>query len=128
MHFRHVLPAKYKFKEYCPLVFRHLRAAFKQDRDEYIVCCQCHQRSLTWAQPSLVLVFSRSSWPQISMCDGPLRFVNQHPKSGSITYASHDSKLLIKTMNKEAVMQFHHCFPSYHGVCEVPLPERLPSW
>ena len=34
-----------------------------------------------------------------------------------ITFVSHDNKLLIKTINKEAVMQFHHCFASYHGVC-----------
>lgn len=32
-----VLPSKYKFKEYCPVVFRDLRERFKEDPDDYLV-------------------------------------------------------------------------------------------
>eukprot|EP00911_Craspedida_sp_UC1_P000626 UC1_evm1s480 len=97
----HSLPHKYKVKEYCPVVFRHLRTLFKETAEDYVS----------------------------SMCDGPMQEVSRSSKTGTVTYVSHDGRLMAKTMGREAVAEFHACFNSYHARCvEVDGQTLLPHY
>ncbi|KAI5060162.1 hypothetical protein GOP47_0024582 [Adiantum capillus-veneris] len=63
----------FKWKDYCPAVFRHLRELFKIDTAEYMM----------------------------SICgDTGLRELSSPGKSGSVFYISHDDRFLIKTVRK----------------------------
>ncbi|KAH7442063.1 hypothetical protein KP509_03G068600 [Ceratopteris richardii] len=65
--------ADFRWKDYCPAVFRHLRELFKIDTAEYLM----------------------------SICgDDGLRQLSSSGKSGSIFYISHDGRFLIKTVRK----------------------------
>ncbi|XP_053202712.1 phosphatidylinositol 5-phosphate 4-kinase type-2 alpha-like isoform X1 [Panonychus citri] len=81
------MPSHFKFKEYCPLVFRNLRERFCLSDSEYL-------RSLTKCQPD---PFGESSG-----------------RSGARFYGSYDNFLLLKTLSSEEVEQMHSFLKSYH--------------
>eukprot|EP00045_Choanoeca_perplexa_P000599 m.15102 g.15102 ORF g.15102 m.15102 type:complete len:353 (-) comp10416_c0_seq1:98-1156(-) len=83
----HELPSKFKVKEYCPMVFRDLRARFGEDPDDFV----------------------------FSLCYGPLSSRESSGRSGSTFYTSHDLRLVLKTLSKDEVSQFHATFQEYHS-------------
>eukprot|EP01018_Ginkgo_biloba_P037662 Gb_24341 [translate_table: standard] len=77
----------FRWKDYCPMVFRHLRELFKIDAADYM----------------------------LSICgnDG-LRELSSPGKSGSVFYLSHDDRFIIKTMRKSEVKVLLGMLPNYY--------------
>uniref|UniRef100_A0A8C5D8B7 1-phosphatidylinositol-5-phosphate 4-kinase n=2 Tax=Gouania willdenowi TaxID=441366 RepID=A0A8C5D8B7_GOUWI len=80
------LPSRFKFKEYCPMVFRNLRERFSIDDQDY-------QNSLT------------RSAPQNSDSQGRL---------GTRFLSSYDHRFIIKTVSSEDIAEMHNILKKYH--------------
>ncbi|GBG77014.1 hypothetical protein CBR_g23344 [Chara braunii] len=79
--------ADFSWKDYCPMVFRHLREKFGIDAGEYMV----------------------------SLCGNTaLRELSSPGKSGSVFYLSHDDKFIIKTMKKAEMQVLLRMLPHYY--------------
>ncbi|KAI3742868.1 hypothetical protein L1987_60566 [Smallanthus sonchifolius] len=77
---------EFKWKDYCPLVFRTLRKLFNVDPADYM----------------------------ISICgNDALRELSSPGKSGSFFYLTHDDKYMIKTMKKSEVKVLKRMLPAY---------------
>ncbi|PUZ62915.1 hypothetical protein GQ55_3G024800 [Panicum hallii var. hallii] len=77
----------FRWKDYCPLVFRTLRKLFDVDPADYM----------------------------ISICgDEALRELSSPGKSGSFFYLTNDDKYMIKTMKKSEVKVLLRMLPSYY--------------
>ncbi|KAH7431404.1 hypothetical protein KP509_08G046800 [Ceratopteris richardii] len=78
----------FKWKDYCPVVFRHLRELFKIDTADYM----------------------------LSICGNTgLRELSSPGKSGSVFYLSHDDRFMIKTMRKAEVKVLLGMLPNYYN-------------
>ncbi|KAK9282784.1 hypothetical protein L1049_011005 [Liquidambar formosana] len=78
----------FKWKDYCPLVFRTLRKLFKVDAADYM----------------------------ISICgNDALRELSSPGKSGSFFYLTNDDKYMIKTMKKSEVKVLLRMLPAYYN-------------
>ncbi|KAL3516392.1 hypothetical protein ACH5RR_023294 [Cinchona calisaya] len=78
----------FRWKDYCPLVFRTLRKLFKVDPADYM----------------------------ISICgNDALRELSSPGKSGSFFYFTNDDKYMIKTMKKAEVKVFLRMLPAYYN-------------
>nr|GMC84605.1 phosphatidylinositol 4-phosphate 5-kinase 6-like [Ipomoea batatas]GMC89106.1 phosphatidylinositol 4-phosphate 5-kinase 6-like [Ipomoea batatas]GMC90559.1 phosphatidylinositol 4-phosphate 5-kinase 6-like [Ipomoea batatas]GME19183.1 phosphatidylinositol 4-phosphate 5-kinase 6-like [Ipomoea batatas] len=78
----------FRWKDYCPLVFRTLRKLFKVDPADYM----------------------------ISICgNDALRELSSPGKSGSFFYLTNDDKYMIKTMKKSEVKVFIRMLPAYYN-------------
>ncbi|KAL8243432.1 hypothetical protein R6Q59_009690 [Mikania micrantha] len=76
----------FKWKDYCPLVFRTLRKLFNVDPADYM----------------------------LSICgNDALRELSSPGKSGSFFYLTHDDKYMIKTMKKSEVKVLKRMLPAY---------------
>ncbi|XP_041478365.1 phosphatidylinositol 5-phosphate 4-kinase type-2 beta-like [Lytechinus variegatus] len=96
------LPSHFKFKEYCPQVFRNLRNLFSITDHEY--------------QNSFV-------------CSAPV-YDDSAGKSGAKFLRSSDGKFVVKTISKEEVELMHNILPPYHQYIvekhgETLLPQYL---
>jgi hypothetical protein len=80
------MPSHFKFKEYCPLVFKYLRERFGIDDVEY-------RESLTRSQP-------------IQM--------DASGKSGAKFYRSYDKLFIVKSLTSEEVERMHSFLKHYH--------------
>ncbi|XP_063218948.1 phosphatidylinositol 5-phosphate 4-kinase type-2 alpha [Bacillus rossius redtenbacheri] len=80
------MPSHFKFKEYCPLVFRNLRERFGIDDQDY-------KESMTRSQPEPV---------------------DSHGKSGAKFYQSYDRLFILKTLTSEEVERMHSFLKHYH--------------
>ncbi|KAL5708371.1 1-phosphatidylinositol-4-phosphate 5-kinase [Ranunculus cassubicifolius] len=79
---------EFKWKDYCPLVFRTLRKLFKVDAADYM----------------------------LSICgDNALRELSSPGKSGSFFYLTHDDRYMIKTMKKSEVKVFLKMLSAYYN-------------
>ncbi|KAI3448789.1 hypothetical protein Pfo_005454 [Paulownia fortunei] len=79
---------EFKWKDYCPLVFRTLRKLFKVDPADYM----------------------------ISICgNDALRELSSPGKSGSFFYLTNDDKYMIKTMKKSEVKVLKRMLPAYYN-------------
>ncbi|KAJ3683823.1 hypothetical protein LUZ60_014050 [Juncus effusus] len=78
----------FRWKDYCPLVFRTLRKLFKVDAADYM----------------------------ISLCgNDALRELSSPGKSGSFFYLTHDDRYMIKTMKKSEVKVLLRMLPAYYN-------------
>ncbi|XP_074284703.1 phosphatidylinositol 4-phosphate 5-kinase 6-like [Silene latifolia] len=78
---------EFKWKDYCPLVFRTLRSLFKVDAADYM----------------------------LSICgNDALRELSSPGKSGSFFYLTHDDKYMIKTMKKSEVKVLLRMLRAYY--------------
>lgn len=80
------LPSRFKFKEYCPMVFRNLRERFCIDDQDY-------QNSLTRSAPL--------------NSDTQGRFGNR-------ILSSYDHRFVIKTVSSEDIAEMHNILKKYH--------------
>ncbi|KAG7236990.1 hypothetical protein INR49_032921 [Caranx melampygus] len=80
------MPSHFKFKEYCPLVFRNLRERFGIDDQDFL-------NSLT------------RSAPLNSEAQG---------RSGARFHTSYDKRYVIKTISSEDVAEMHNILKKYH--------------
>lgn len=95
------LPMKFKFKEYCPLVFVDFRERFGVDPDDYLY-------SLAGAEPT------------------PFDSVG---KSHAAFYMTHDKKFVVKSLAKMEVELFHNILPQYHAyIVETEARTLLPQF
>ncbi|KAL0349414.1 UNVERIFIED_CONTAM: Phosphatidylinositol 4-phosphate 5-kinase [Sesamum angustifolium] len=79
---------EFKWKDYCPLVFRTLRKLFKVDPADYMM----------------------------SICgNDALRELSSPGKSGSFFYLTNDDKYMIKTMKKSEVKVLKRMLPAYYN-------------
>ncbi|KAG8391122.1 hypothetical protein BUALT_Bualt01G0155100 [Buddleja alternifolia] len=79
---------EFRWKDYCPLVFRTLRKLFKVDSADYMV----------------------------SLCgNDALRELSSPGKSGSFFYLTNDDKYMIKTMKKSEVKVLIRMLPAYYN-------------
>ncbi|XP_057977139.1 phosphatidylinositol 4-phosphate 5-kinase 6-like [Malania oleifera] len=79
---------EFKWKDYCPLVFRTLRKLFKVDPADYM----------------------------ISICgNDALRELSSPGKSGSFFYLTNDDRYMIKTMKKAEVKVLLRMLPAYYN-------------
>ncbi|ONK70985.1 uncharacterized protein A4U43_C04F3530 [Asparagus officinalis] len=77
----------FKWKDYCPIVFRNLRELFKIDAADYM----------------------------ISICgNAALRELSSPGKSGSVFFLSQDDRFMIKTLRKSEVKVLLRMLPNYH--------------
>ncbi|GLJ55708.1 hypothetical protein SUGI_1196660 [Cryptomeria japonica] len=77
----------FKWKDYCPMVFRNLREMFKIDAADYMM----------------------------SICgSAALRELSSPGKSGSVFYLSQDDRFMIKTLRKSEVQVLLRMLPNYH--------------
>ncbi|XP_058077256.1 phosphatidylinositol 4-phosphate 5-kinase 9 isoform X2 [Magnolia sinica] len=77
----------FKWKDYCPMVFRNLREMFKIDAADYM----------------------------ISICgNDALRELSSPGKSGSVFFLSQDDRFMIKTLRKSEVQVLLRMLPNYH--------------
>ncbi|KAL3628442.1 Phosphatidylinositol 4-phosphate 5-kinase 9 [Castilleja foliolosa] len=80
----------FKWKDYCPMVFRNLREMFKIDAADYMM----------------------------SICgNDALRELSSPGKSGSVFFLSQDDRFMIKTLRKSEVKVLLRMLPNYH--CHV---------
>ncbi|KAL1300630.1 hypothetical protein HN51_045281 [Arachis hypogaea] len=78
---------EFKWKDYCPVVFRALRKLFKVDPADYM----------------------------LSLCgNDALRELSSPGKSGSFFYLTHDDRYMIKTMKKAECKVFLRMLPGYY--------------
>ncbi|KAL6500873.1 Phosphatidylinositol 4-phosphate 5-kinase 9 [Orobanche hederae] len=75
----------FKWKDYCPMVFRNLREMFKIDAADYMM----------------------------SICDDALHELSSPGKSGSIFFLSKDYRFMIKTLRKYEVKVLLRMLPNY---------------
>ncbi|XP_030938570.1 phosphatidylinositol 4-phosphate 5-kinase 2-like [Quercus lobata] len=82
----------FKWKDYCPMVFRHLRELFGIDAADYM----------------------------LAICgNDALRELSSPGKSGSVFYLTQDDRFMIKTVRKSEVKVLIRMLPSYHQhVCQ----------
>ncbi|XXG81482.1 hypothetical protein AAC387_Pa09g2106 [Persea americana] len=79
---------EFRWKDYCPLVFRTLRKLFKIDAADYM----------------------------LSICgNDALRELSSPGKSGSFFYLTHDDRYMIKTMKKSEVKVLLRMLPAYYN-------------
>ncbi|KAG9457213.1 hypothetical protein H6P81_001721 [Aristolochia fimbriata] len=79
--------AEFRWKDYCPMVFRHLRRLFGIDPADYMV----------------------------AICgNDALRELSSPGKSGSIFYLTQDDRFMIKTVKKSEVKVLLRMLPSYY--------------
>ncbi|KAF3782382.1 Phosphatidylinositol 4-phosphate 5-kinase 6 [Nymphaea thermarum] len=79
---------EFRWKDYCPLVFRYLRRLFKVDAADYM----------------------------LSICgNDALRELSSPGKSGSFFYLTHDDRYMIKTMKKSEMKVLLRMLPSYYN-------------
>lgn len=83
------MPSHFKFKEYCPIVFRNLRERFGTDDSSYL-------RSLT------------------KKCPADIEPAATNRASGNRALVSCDRKLFIKTIQSEQVAAVHNILKEYH--------------
>ncbi|OAY81109.1 Phosphatidylinositol 4-phosphate 5-kinase 9 [Ananas comosus] len=77
----------FKWKDYCPMVFRNLREMFKIDAADYM----------------------------ISICgNAALRELSSPGKSGSVFFLSQDDRFMIKTLRKSEVQVLLRMLPNYY--------------
>ncbi|VVA97055.1 unnamed protein product [Arabis nemorensis] len=77
----------FKWKDYCPMVFRNLREMFKIDAADYMM----------------------------SICgNDTLRELSSPGKSGSVFFLSQDDRFMIKTLRKSEVKVLLRMLPDYH--------------
>ncbi|CAN0878698.1 Phosphatidylinositol 4-phosphate 5-kinase 9 [Linum grandiflorum] len=77
----------FKWKDYCPMVFRNLREMFKIDAADYMM----------------------------SICgNDALRELSSPGKSGSVFFLSQDDRFMIKTLRKSEVKVLLKMLPDYH--------------
>ncbi|KAK1307807.1 Phosphatidylinositol 4-phosphate 5-kinase 9 [Acorus calamus] len=77
----------FKWKDYCPMVFRNLREMFKIDAADYMM----------------------------SICgSAALRELSSPGKSGSVFFLSQDDRFMIKTLRKSEVQVLLQMLPNYH--------------
>ncbi|CAO2824140.1 unnamed protein product [Amaranthus hypochondriacus] len=77
----------FKWKDYCPMVFRNLREMFKIDAADYMM----------------------------SICgNDALRELSSPGKSGSVFFLSQDDRFMIKTLRKSEVKVLLRMLPEYH--------------
>ncbi|KAJ7976884.1 Phosphatidylinositol 4-phosphate 5-kinase [Quillaja saponaria] len=77
----------FKWKDYCPMVFRNLREMFKIDTADYMM----------------------------SICgNDALRELSSPGKSGSVFFLSQDDRFMIKTLRKSEVQVLLRMLPDYH--------------
>ncbi|GAA0187034.1 kinase [Lithospermum erythrorhizon] len=80
--------SEFKFKDYCPTVFRTLRTLLKVDPEEY----------------------------KKSICEtGPMRELSSPGKSGSFFYLTNDEKYVIKTIKKAEIKVILRMLPEYYN-------------
>ncbi|KAK9153854.1 hypothetical protein Sjap_001334 [Stephania japonica] len=78
----------FKWKDYCPMVFRNLREMFKIDAADYMM----------------------------SICgNDALRVLSSPGKSGSMFFLSQDDRFMIKTLRKSEVKVLLRMLPDYHN-------------
>jgi hypothetical protein len=80
------MPSHFKFKEYCPLVFKNLRDRFNIDDVDY-------RESLTQHQPIQI---------------------DSAGKSGAQFYQSYDKLFILKSLQSEEVERMHSFLKQYH--------------
>ncbi|KAM3271233.1 hypothetical protein ACQJBY_041793 [Aegilops geniculata] len=79
--------SEFRWKDYCPMVFRHMRKLFAVDPADYM----------------------------LAICgDDALRELSSPGKSGSFFYLTHDERFMIKTVKKSEVKLLIRMLPSYH--------------
>ncbi|XP_047333791.1 phosphatidylinositol 4-phosphate 5-kinase 9 [Impatiens glandulifera] len=78
----------FRWKDYCPMVFRNLREMFKIDAADYMM----------------------------SICgNDALRELSSPGKSGSVFFLSQDDRFMIKTLRKSEVKVLLRMLPAYHS-------------
>ncbi|XP_074430588.1 phosphatidylinositol 5-phosphate 4-kinase type-2 alpha isoform X6 [Larus michahellis] len=80
------MPSHFKFKEYCPMVFRNLRERFGIDDQDF-------QNSLTRSAPLAN---------------------DSQARSGARFHTSYDKRYIIKTITSEDVAEMHNILKKYH--------------
>ncbi|XP_072105034.1 phosphatidylinositol 5-phosphate 4-kinase type-2 beta-like isoform X4 [Mobula birostris] len=103
------LPSRFKFKEYCPMVFRNLRERFCIDDQDY-------QRSLSKlpTQELEKITVNMGLVRQNSVTrSAPINSDTQN-RMGARFLTTYDKRFVIKTITSEDVAEMHNILKKYH--------------
>lgn len=114
--FRENLPSRFKFKEYCPMVFRNLRERFGIDDQDYQVT-DSSPAPKTFGSSGIrnrralfVLL-----WQNSLTRSAPLNSDSQG-RFGNRFLCSYDHRFVIKTISSEDIAEMHSILKKYHQV------------
>ncbi|KAM3864905.1 phosphatidylinositol 5-phosphate 4-kinase type-2 beta-like [Diretmus argenteus] len=106
------LPSRFKFKEYCPMVFRNLRERFCIDDQDYQVrlsATQTHAGDKEIKCLLLVIALDQNSLTR----SAPLNSDSQG-RFGNRFLSSYDHRFVIKTVSSEDIAEMHNILKKYH--------------
>ncbi|XP_032813048.1 phosphatidylinositol 5-phosphate 4-kinase type-2 alpha isoform X1 [Petromyzon marinus] len=108
-YLRENMPSHFKFKEYCPLVFRNLRERFDIDDQDF-------QRSLTKLPPQELdkAILSATACSQNSVIRSAPVCIDAQGRSSARFLTTYDRKFVIKTIVSEDVAEMHNILKKYH--------------
>lgn len=115
---RENLPSRFKFKEYCPMVFRNLRERFCIDDQDYQVsplwwCIEkfFQVKEILKVSPFCFVFFLQNSLTR----SAPLNSDSQG-RFGNRFLSSYDHRFVIKTVSSEDIAEMHNILKKYHQV------------
>ncbi|XP_072417448.1 phosphatidylinositol 5-phosphate 4-kinase type-2 beta isoform X1 [Chiloscyllium punctatum] len=103
------LPSRFKFKEYCPMVFRNLRERFSIDDQDYQQSLsKLPSQELDKVTMNVGLVYQNSVTRS-----APLNSDAQN-RMGARFLTTYDKRFVIKTITSEDVAEMHNILKKYH--------------
>ncbi|XP_043530769.1 phosphatidylinositol 5-phosphate 4-kinase type-2 beta isoform X2 [Chiloscyllium plagiosum] len=103
------LPSRFKFKEYCPMVFRNLRERFSIDDQDYQrSLSKLPSQELDKVTMNVGLVYQNSVTRS-----APLNSDAQN-RMGARFLTTYDKRFVIKTITSEDVAEMHNILKKYH--------------
>ncbi|MGH0126218.1 UNVERIFIED_CONTAM: hypothetical protein FKN15_026692 [Acipenser sinensis] len=103
------LPSRFKFKEYCPMVFRNLRERFGIDDQDY-------QQALSKPLPPELcpaVLHLEPGYQNSLTRSAPLNSDSQG-RFGSRFLTTYDRRFVIKTVSSEDIAEMHNILKKYH--------------
>ncbi|XP_071350710.1 phosphatidylinositol 5-phosphate 4-kinase type-2 gamma-like isoform X3 [Trachinotus anak] len=110
------LPGQFKFKEYCPQVFRNLRERFGIEDQDY-QCDPTNQQTritaLQYGMPCMPPPTSQAAGNMVSLArSSPLK--DEEGQCEGLLLTSYDRTLVIKEISSEEVEEMHNILSKYH--------------
>ena len=121
----HILNHTFKFKDYCPEVFRHLRERFGISDSDYLESFRCactgngdYRCNRGPPAPLVPTLTHAYDGVLVCPCSGKYNFIEfiSNSKSGQFFFYSHNGRLMIKTQSDVESKFLRRIMPHYYRV------------